>query len=161
MSNIVLTRPRTFAAKRSFAIVASLYNPKYVQGLVDHACKEIYASIPSAAISLNQVPGAFEIPLLVQELARKGGYDAILALGVIIEGETSHASYIGMVVSQSLMKISLEFRIPVVHEVLSVKNEEQADQRCLQETFNRGTEAARVALQFSNVFSDFKEKHGN
>jgi 6,7-dimethyl-8-ribityllumazine synthase len=95
----------------------------------------------------------------VQEIARRGGVDAIIALGVIIEGETAHASHIGKAVTEALMKISLEFRLPIVHEVLSVKNEEQAEKRCLQDELNRGTEAARVALQISSVFTDLREKH--
>lgn len=158
MSNALPTRPRNLTAKRNFAIVASQYNPRFVQGLVDHTSREIYANIPNAGIMLYQVPGAFEIPLLVQELARRGGVDAIIALGVILEGETNHASYIGMTVTEALMKISLDFRVPVIHEVLSVKSEEQAEQRCIQDELNRGTEAARVAVHIAGVFADFKER---
>lgn len=158
MSNALPTRPRNLTAKRNFAIVASQYNPRFVQGLVDHTSREIYANIPNAGIALYQVPGAFEIPLLVQELARRGGVDAIIALGVIIEGETSHASHIGMTVTEALMNISLNFRLPVIHEVLSVKNEQQAEERCLHEELNRGTEAARVAVHIASVFADLKER---
>jgi len=159
MSNILPTRPRSFAAKRNFAIIASQYNPKYVQGLVDHTCKELYAMIPNAGIALYQVPGAFEIPILLQEVARRGSLDAIIALGVIIEGETAHARHIAATVTDAIMRISLESRIPVIHEVLSVRNEEQAEKRCLGEEINRGTEAARAAVQVANVLADFKEKN--
>jgi 6,7-dimethyl-8-ribityllumazine synthase len=158
MSNLLPTRPRHLGAKRHFAIVASQYNPKFVQGLVDHCCKEIYANIANAGIALHQVPGAFEIPLLVQEIARVGGVDGIIALGVIIEGETGHAGHIAAAVTDALMKISLEFRIPIIHEVLSVRNEEQAAKRCLEDAINRGTEAARVAVHFATIMSEFREK---
>ncbi len=159
MSNALPTRPRNLTAKRNFAIVASQYNPKYVQGLVDHTSKELYANIPNAGIALHQVPGAFEIPFLVQELARRGGVDVIIALGVIIEGETGHAGHIAATVTDALMQISLSARIPVIHEVLSVKNEEQAARRCLEEDINRGTEAARSAIHIASVMADLKEKN--
>jgi 6,7-dimethyl-8-ribityllumazine synthase len=158
MSNLLPTRPRNLTAKRNFAIVASQYNPKYVQGLVDHTSKELYASIPNAGIALHQVPGAFEIPLLVQEIARRGGVDVIIALGVIIEGETGHAGHIAGAVTDALLQVSLSARIPVIHEVLSVKNEEQAAQRCLEEDINRGTEAARAAVHVAAIMADLKEK---
>ncbi|MEO7933888.1 MAG: 6,7-dimethyl-8-ribityllumazine synthase [Chthoniobacterales bacterium] len=159
MSNALPTRPRNLTAKRNFAIVASQYNPKYVQGLVDFTSKELYANIPNAGIALYQVPGAFEIPLLVQELARRGGVDVIIALGVIIEGETGHAGHVAAAVTDALMKISLSARIPIIHEVLSVKSEEQAAKRCLEPEINRGTEAARAAVHIAAVMADLKEKN--
>ena len=158
MSKSVTPRPRVVAAKRTIAIVASQYNPKYVQGLVDHASREIYALIPNVHIDFYQVPGAFEIPLLVQEIARKGNADAIIALGVIIQGETGHAGHIASAVTDALLRVSLEQRVPVIHEVLSVQNEEQAVKRCLDDELNRGTEAARVAVQYANIFRDFLNK---
>jgi len=159
MSNALPTRPRNLSAKRNFAIVASQYNPKFVQGLVDNTSREIYAVMPNAGIALYQVPGAFEIPVLVQEIARKGGVDAIIALGVIIEGETGHAGYIAATITQALMDIALAHRIPVIHEVLSVKNEEQAAKRTLESEINRGIEAARAAIHIVNVMADLKEKN--
>ena len=70
-------------AKHTFALVASQYNPEYVQGLVDHAATELMRIMPTVRIVLQQVPGAFEIPLVVQELATKedNDVDAIIALG--------------------------------------------------------------------------------
>lgn len=158
MSNALPTRPRTLAARRTFVIVASTYNAKYVQGLVDHTTKEIHAVLPTAPITLHQVPGAFEIPLAVQEVARRGGVDAIIALGVIIEGATGHAGHIASAVTQALLDLSLKYRVPIIHEVLSVKNEEQAEERCLGESINRGTEAARAALSIANLMGEIRDK---
>ena len=76
---------------RRFAIVASRFNGQYVQGLVDHATGELKSLSPAAVVSLHQVPGAFEIPVVVRELALQKKADAILALGVILQGKTSHA----------------------------------------------------------------------
>ena len=139
------------ASRRNFAIVSSQYNETYVKGLVDNAKLEFEAIAPGSNVSVLEVPGAFEIPLLVQELATRGGYDAIIALGVIIEGETQHAALIGAAVTNALLQISLTHRVPVIHEVLLVKNEEQARARCLGTDLNRGIEAARVAARMVQV----------
>ena len=103
-----------------------------------------------------EVPGAFEIPVVLQEVAAKGGVDAIIALGVIIKGETAHADLIGSAVTDALQNIALRFRIPVIHEVLLVDNEEHARARTLGETHNRGTEAARAALQVAETMTEVK-----
>lgn len=156
MSHALPTRPRVVATKRSFVIVASQYNPEYVQGLIDHAKKELQALAPNATTTLVQVPGSFEIPITVQEVARKGDVDAIIALGVIFQGATGHAGHIAEAITGALMQISLASRIPVIHEVLSLNNEEQAKQRCLGEEINRGTEAARAAVRIASVINNFK-----
>jgi 6,7-dimethyl-8-ribityllumazine synthase len=144
--------------RRTFVIVASQYNPVYVQGLVDHAAQELAALSPNSQILLRQVPGAFEIPLIVQEFAGREGITAIIALGVIIEGETQHANLIARTVTDSLMEIALKNRIPVIHEVLLVKDEEQARKRCLEPELNRGLEAARAAVQISQLLAEIKAK---
>ncbi|HYR58572.1 MAG TPA: 6,7-dimethyl-8-ribityllumazine synthase [Chthoniobacteraceae bacterium] len=142
--------------RRTFAIVASEYNSEFVHGLSDHAQKELREISPNFQVLHFTVPGAFEIPLLVQELASKKDIDAIIALGVIIEGETQHAALIGAAVTNSLQQIALSFRVPVIHEVLLVKNAEQARKRCLEDALNRGTEAARVAAQTLKALSDVR-----
>jgi len=136
--------------------VASQYNGVYVDGLVEHFRKELAEIAPGPTVSVYRVPGSFEIPLAVQEIATRGGVESITAFGLIIEGETAHASLIGSAVTQSLMQISLTNRIPVIHEVLLVKNEEQARARCLGEDLNRGTEAARVAIQMAQAMSEIR-----
>ena len=157
MSNITPQRPRhTFTARRSFAVVASQYNPEYVKGLIDSVQCELETISPKSTITLVEVPGAFEIPVVLQELAARGGFDAIIALGVIIKGETAHADLIGRSITDSLQSIALRFRIPVIHEVLLVDNEEQARARTLEKAHNRGMEAARAALQVAEVMNEVK-----
>src|SRR4051812_31122283 len=80
MSTAIPSRPRQIGARRSFAIVASQYNSEYVNGLADHARQELEAISPSFSVSNYEVPGAFEIPLVVQEIASRGNVDAIIAL---------------------------------------------------------------------------------
>ena len=146
MSTAFPSRPRQSNQRRNFAIVASQYNAEFVNGMVDHARRELEAISPNFSIQTYEVPGAFEIPLMVQEVAGRN-VDAIIALGVIIEGETQHANLIAGTVTTSLQQLSLTHRLPIIHEVLLLKNEEQARVRCLEEEMNRGTEAARVAVQ--------------
>ncbi len=159
MSIFTPQRPRhTFASRRAFAIVASQFNPDYVKGLVDAARRELETLAPKCVINQYEVPGAFEIPVVTQEVAAKGNIDAILALGVIIRGETAHADLLGRSVTDALLNIGLRFRIPVIHEVLLVENESQARERTLGETQNRGIDAARAALQVAEVMDEVKIK---
>jgi 6,7-dimethyl-8-ribityllumazine synthase len=156
MSTAIPSRPRQIGARRTFAIVASQYNSEFVNGLVDHARRELEAISNSFNITLHEVPGAFEIPLVVQEVATRGGVDAIIALGVIIEGETQHASLVAKSVTDALQQVSLAQRLPIIHEVLLVKSEAQARARCLDEEINRGTEAARTAARMVQTMTTLR-----
>jgi len=156
MSNILPTRPRQTTQRRSYAIVASQYNPDYVRGLVDNARKELETIAPSTPVNVYEVPGAFEIPLMVHTVAEQGGVDAIIALGVIIRGETDHADLIAGTITDSLQQASIKYRIPVIHEVLLVASEEQAKARCLDEKKNRGIEAARIAIRMAQALTEAK-----
>ena len=157
MSDAFPERPPQVARKTRFAIVASQYNAVYVQAMVEHAKNELAAIYPNAKILVYEVPGAFEIPVVVQELAAAmNEVDAIIALGVIIQGATKHADLIGRSVTDALQTIALKYRLPVIHEVLLLENEEQAKERCLDETLNRGTEAARTASRVTEVVKSLK-----
>jgi 6,7-dimethyl-8-ribityllumazine synthase len=159
MSNLISPRPRTGAvARRHFPIVASQFNASYVQGLVDHATAELRALIPGATTSLLQVPGAFEIPLVVHELASQKRGDAIIAIGVILKGKTDHAQNLSRSVTDALQRIAVNHGVPVINAVLSFDDEDQARERCLENEINRGTEAARAAVEISNVISKLRNK---
>lgn len=156
MSNFVLPRPRATIEQPHFAIVASQFNQHYVQGLVDHATEELKALAPAAVISLHRVPGAFEIPVVIREIALQKKVDAILALGVILQGKTSHAQNLARSVTDALQQIAIEHGVPVINAVLSLETEEQAQERCLGSKINRGTEAARAAVEIASVVRDLR-----
>ena len=131
-----------------------MFNGEYVQGLIDYATEELKSLSPDATISLHQVPGAFEIPVVVRELALHKTADAILALGVILQGKTSHAQNLARSVTDALQQIAVEHGIPVINAVLSLETEAQAQERCLGSEINRGTEAARAAVEIARVMGD-------
>jgi 6,7-dimethyl-8-ribityllumazine synthase len=147
MSTEFPLRPEVLNEAVRIAIVASEYNRSYVDGLVRFASEELAAIAPQAKLTNVRVPGSFEIPIAVQTIAKYQKPDAILAFGLIFDGETLHASLIATAVTQALLTISLKESVPVLHEVLVAKNEEQAKARCLSPQLNRGTEAARAAIR--------------
>ena len=156
LSHFVLPKPRVVAANRAFAIVASQFNPQYVQGLVDRAARELQT--PVATVSLHRVPGAFEIPIVVRELAQQKSADVIVAIGVILKGKTNHADNISRSVTDALQRIALDHGVPVINCVHTFSNEIDARERCLEDKINRGTEAARAAIEIANVMSDLRTR---
>lgn len=156
MSENLPSRPRQIGPRRTVALVSSQYNSEFVNGLVDHTRRELETISSNFTIQHFEVPGAFEIPLVVQEVAARGTVDAIIALGVIIQGQTQHAFLIAKAITDSLLQISLTHRVPVIHEVLLLQNEEQARIRCLEENINRGTEAARTAARMLQTMSGLR-----
>ncbi len=128
--------------KFRFALVVSIFNREYTDALLASA----QASLKGHEVKVVRVPGAYEIPLQVQRLARTKKYYAIIALGVVWQGKTLHAQEILRAVTDALMRISLENDVPVIHEVLAVSTEAEARARCMGTKLNRGIEAAQAAL---------------
>lgn len=128
------------------ALVASEYHRSFVDGMTEAALGWLGAA--GVATEVVRVPGAFEVPFAASVLARRtvGRPDAIVCLGVIWQGETNHAEHVGAAVTRALMDLQVREGIPCIHEVLTVRTEEQARARCLARETNRGLEAARTAL---------------
>lgn len=113
-----------------------------------------------------RVPGAYEIPIVASRIARTAapallggeeapvGVSAIICLGVILRGETTHAAHIGDAVSRALMDLQLKYEVPIIHEVLLLENEQQARVRCIDPAHNRGAEAAQTAVAMALLMQD-------
>lgn len=156
MATTLPPRPRETAPPGSYAIVASRYHSVLTEGLVAHFRAELEAIAPGSELAVYWVPGSFEVPLAVQEAARLGTAAAVTAFGVIIEGQTAHATMIGQTITESLQRIALATSTPVIHEVLLVKDEAQARARCLESGLNRGTEAARAAVEMAAALKQIR-----
>lgn len=150
-------RPKNLkAGGQEFAIVASQYNARYVDSMVAAARAELKAA-GVARPTVARVPGAYEIPIVANHLARtRHSLGAIICLGVILRGQTVHAAHIGDAVNRALMRIQMKYEVPVIHEVLLLENEEQARARCLDAKRNRGREAAQTALAMARVMASLR-----
>lgn len=140
----------------AFAIVASRYNPEYVDAMLHAAREELIRA--GARVRIVRVPGAFEIPATASKLAQAKRYAAVICLGVIFQGETSHARHIGWGVTHALAQIQVLYKVPVIHAVFVFDKVKHAKVRCLGRKHNRGTEAARTALEMARVM---KQVGGN
>jgi 6,7-dimethyl-8-ribityllumazine synthase len=136
-----------------FVIVASKYNARYVDSMVN-AATAVLKRAKAEEIQIVRVPGAFEIPLVAFKVATVSpSPSAIICLGVILRGATTHAQSISDVVSYSLGTIALQTQVPVIHEVLLLENEQQAVERCLSKKHNRGAEAALTAIEMNALLA--------
>ena len=149
------TRKTTPQKAARIAIVASVYNAEYVDSMID-AALETLAGSGVNDVELIRVPGAFEIPVVAAKLAQRKRLrpEAVLCLGVILRGKTTHAEHIGQSVTQSLAQIATDTTVPMIHEVLLLENKAQAKTRCLSPKTNRGFEAAHTALTMAGLIRE-------
>lgn len=137
---------------RRFALVCARFNDFFVSQLVGGAvdCLVRHGALASD-IEAAWVPGSFEIPLVAKRLATSGRYDAVIALGVVIQGSTAHANYVNAEVSKGLAQVSLASGVPVVYGVVTTENIEQAIERSGSKAGNRGAAAALTAIEMVNL----------
>src|SRR5438874_2712200 len=138
-----------------FAIVASRFNAEIVEGLLLGAKRALVQSgIDWAEVPVFRVPGAFEIPLASKKAAISGKYDAVIAIGCLIRGETPHFEYISNQTSLGIGRVALETGIPVSFGVITVNTEEQAAARSADNTENKGYEAAMAAIEMVQLLRE-------
>ena len=139
-----------------FGIVVSRFNSFVVESLLSGAIDTILRHGGSEEnIEIVRVPGAVEIPLAAQRMARAGKYDAIIALGAVIRGGTPHFDYVASENSKGLAHVSLDNDIPVAFGVLTVDTIEQAIERSGTKAGNKGHEATVSAIEMVNLLANF------
>jgi 6,7-dimethyl-8-ribityllumazine synthase len=132
------------------AVVYAAFNPKVVGGLVDGALAAL-AEMGAAGLVREQVPGAFELPLAALAAAGSGRFDAVVALGAVIRGETDHYEHIAREAAAGLAAVARDTGVPVGFGVLTVDDEAQALARSAPGPENKGAEAARAAVGMVHV----------
>ena len=138
-----------------FGIVCGRFNSFFVSKLLDGAIDTLLRHGASAQdIQVAWVPGSFEIPLVAKKMAEKGSVDAIIALGVVIQGSTAHANFVNAEVSKGLAQISLEKGLPVIYGVVTTENIEQAIERSGCKAGNRGSSAAETAIEMVSLLKN-------
>ena len=141
-----------------FGLVCARFNDFFVPKLVDGAIDCLLRHGAAATdIETAWVPGSFEIPLVAQRLAVSGQYDAVIALGVVIQGSTAHANYVNAEVSKGLAQVSLASGVPVIYGVVTTENIEQAIERSGSKAGNRGASAAATAIEMVDLMRQLPE----
>ena len=111
-------------------------------------------NVPDECIDVAWVPGAFEIPLIAKKMAKSGKYDAVICVGAVIRGSTSHYDYVCNEVSKGIAAVSLEAGIPVMFGVITTENIEQAIERAGTKAGNKGYDCALGAIEMVNLMRE-------
>jgi len=139
------------------AIVLSRFNEVVGKGLLEGAKDALLRhGVPEENITLAKTPGAFEIPLAAQELAKTGNYDAIVCLGAVIRGSTAHFEYVAGPMSSGIANVSLATGIPIAFGVLTTESLEQAVDRAGAKAGNKGFDAAVTALEMVDLLKKIR-----
>lgn len=144
----------TDAASGSYGVVVSRYNHSITAKLLDGALQTLAeAGVADEEVDVAWVPGAWEIPVVAQRLAASGRYAAVLCLGAVIRGETTHDQYINLQVSVSLGQLAVATGVPVLFGLLTCNTLEQALHRAGGDVGNKGVECAQAALEMASLMS--------
>lgn len=133
-------------------IVAARFNEFITSKLLGGALDGLKRhDVPEENVDVAWVPGAFEIPLIAAKMAKSGKYDAVICLGAVIRGATSHYDYVCSEVSKGIAQVSLQSELPVMFGVLTTDNIEQAIERAGSKAGNKGFECATGAIEMVNL----------
>jgi len=136
-------------------LVIGIVQARFNQGVTDtlaKACREelLARGVTASDIEHVLVPGALEVPVALQAMAEKGGYDALIALGCIIRGETYHFELVANESAAGVTRVALDYQLPVANAILTTENMEQAVARQVE----KGRDAAQVAIEMANLLED-------
>jgi 6,7-dimethyl-8-ribityllumazine synthase len=157
-------KPKTHRGRLSaegfrFAIVASRWNDFLTSKLVDGAVEGLEGlGAGENAVEVFMVPGSFELPLTAKKLAEGGEFDAIIALGVVIRGETAHFDYVAGEAAKGVGQVSMQTGVPVMFGVVTANTLEQAINRCGVKAGNKGYEAAMSAVEIANLYREIEQE---
>lgn len=141
-----------------YAVVASRWNPRITDVLVEGARKALVDNgVDAERIDVIRVPGAWEIPLAAAAIAKAGGTAAIVALGCVVRGDTRHYEQVADGCSEALMRVQLDFGLPVANGVLAVEAYADAEARAGGAMGNKGEEAALAALEMSDLLKHWQK----
>ncbi len=140
------------ASNEKFCIIVSRFNDfigsKLLSGAIDELKRH---GVDEENIDIVKVPGAFEIPIAAQKFAGTKKYNAIITLGAVIKGSTAHFDYVCAEVSKGVAQVSLQTGVPVIFGVLTTDNIEQAIERAGTKAGNKGSDAAKAAIEMANL----------
>ena len=141
-----------------FAILASRWNPRITDALVDGARQAMQdQGVVESDIDLVRVPGAWELPVAAAALAATGSYAALVALGCVVRGETRHYEHVADECAKGLMRVAIDYRLPIANGVLAVEDHAHAQSRAGGAHGNKGEEAALAALEMSRLLHKISE----
>lgn len=144
-----------------FAIVVSRWNDVYTSRLCAGAKKALLqGDADENSIEIFEVPGAFELPLASLRAAQSGDFDAVIALGVVIRGDTPHFDYVAGQAASGILNASLQTGVPVMFGVITADNIEQVEARSGDGEDNKGFEAAVSAIEMAHLMRSFKNRRG-
>jgi 6,7-dimethyl-8-ribityllumazine synthase len=145
--------PRFSAAGLSFGVVAARYNADLADALLSNCLDTLAkAGADTRDIKVVRVPGTFEVTAAAAKLARTGKHDCVIALGILLQGETRHAEHIGNAVAHGLTNIAIQTGVPTVFGIVAANNLKQAHVRCVGKQHNRGREAALTAIEMARLW---------
>ena len=145
------------AAPHTFGIVVSRFNPDLTENML-RACVDALRArgARDESVAIAWVPGAFEIPSVLERWAASARFSALIALGVVIQGETPHAEAIGREIAHAFCSIARAHRVPVIDGVIIAHTMEQAAMRAGAGIANRGAYAAKAAVEMAGVFTQLE-----
>ena len=160
MKGIDLSGERDASGFR-FAIVVTRWNEAYTSRLLDGALEALKESgATDNAVEVFKVPGAFELPLACLKAAESGRFHAVIALGLVLRGETPHFDFVAGEAARGITEASLKTGVPVLFGVITADTEQQAEDRCGSRSGNKGFEAAVAAVEIADLYRKMEIEQG-